>query len=84
MGVLITIAEPDLSVLAAQVSEVINPLALMLSVGVGVGLFLVLAILKIIFKRDLSMMLMFFYMLMFACASLVILSGNGNFFILSL
>ncbi len=77
MGV--TIAEPDLSVLAAQVSEVINPLALMLSVGVGVGLFLVLAILKIIFKRDLSMMLMFFYMLMFACASLVILSGNGNF-----
>ena len=79
MGVLITIAEPDLSVLAAQVSEVINPLALMLSVGVGVGLFLVLAILKIIFKRDLSMMLMFFYMLMFACASLVILSGNGNF-----
>lgn len=39
MGVLITIAEPDLSVLAAQVSEVINPLALMLSVGVGVGLF---------------------------------------------
>ena len=73
MGVLITIAEPDLSVLAAQVSEVINPLALMLSVGVGVGLFLVLAILKIIFKRDLSMMLMF------ACASLVILSGNGNF-----
>ena len=75
----IMIAEPDLSVLAAQVSEVINPLALMLSVGVGVGLFLVLAILKIIFKRDLSMMLMFFYMLMFACASLVILSGNGNF-----
>lgn len=25
------------------------------------------------------MMLMFFYMLMFACASLVILNGNGNF-----
>ena len=37
MGVLITIAEPDLSVLQLEVSEVINPLALMLSVGVGVG-----------------------------------------------
>lgn len=79
MGVLITIAEPDLSVLAKQVSAVINPLVLMVSVGVGVGLFLVLAILKIIFKKDLSLMLMFFYMLMFAFVGLVILSGNGSF-----
>ncbi|MDE6242356.1 MAG: DUF1538 domain-containing protein [Anaeroplasmataceae bacterium] len=79
MGVLITIAEPDLSVLANQVSAVINPIVLMASVGVGVGLFLVLAILKIIFKKDLSLMLMFFYMLMFAFVGLVILSGNGSF-----
>ena len=50
MGVLITIAEPDLSVLAAQVSDVIDPIALMASIGIGVGLFLVLSILKIIFK----------------------------------
>ncbi|MDE5855987.1 MAG: DUF1538 domain-containing protein [Anaeroplasmataceae bacterium] len=79
MGVLITIAEPDLSVLASQVSEVINSVVLMASVGVGVGIFLVLAILKIIFKKDLSLMLMFFYMLMFAFVGLVILSGNGSF-----
>ncbi|MDE6660406.1 MAG: DUF1538 domain-containing protein [Anaeroplasmataceae bacterium] len=79
MGVLITIAEPDLSVLANQVSAVINPIVLMASVGVGVGIFLVLAILKIIFKKDLSLMLMFFYMLMFAFVGLVILSGNGSF-----
>ncbi len=79
MGVLITIAEPDLSVLADQVSAVINPILLMASVGVGVGIFLVLAILKIIFKKDLSLMLMFFYMLMFAFVGLVILSGNGSF-----
>ncbi len=83
MGILITIAEPDLSVLASQVSEVINSLVLMLFVGVGVGLFLVLAILKIIFKKDLSMMLMFFYLLMFALASLVILNGNGSFLALA-
>lgn len=83
MGVLITIAEPDLSVLAHQVSEVIEPIILMISIGVGVGLFLVLAILKIIFKKDLSLMLMFFYMLMFSFVSLVILSGNGNFLALA-
>lgn len=83
MGLLITIAEPDLSVLASQVSAVINPTLLTVSVGVGVGLFLVLAVLKIIFKKDLSFMLMFFYMLMFAFASLVILSGNGDFLSLS-
>ncbi|MDE6947217.1 MAG: DUF1538 domain-containing protein [Anaeroplasmataceae bacterium] len=79
MGLLITIAEPDLSVLASQVKEVIHPTLLIFSVGIGVGLFLVLAILKIIFKKDLSLMLMFFYMLMFALAGLVILNGNGNF-----
>lgn len=83
LGVLITVAEPDLSVLASQVSDVINPIILMITVGVGVGLFLVLAILKIIFKKDLSMMLMFFYMLMFALTGLVILSGNGRFLALA-
>ena len=43
LGVLITVAEPDLSVLAAQVSAVLNGTALIVCVGVGVGLFLVLA-----------------------------------------
>ena len=38
MGVLITVAEPDLSVLAAQVSDVINPTLLIAFVGVGVGI----------------------------------------------
>lgn len=83
MGVLITIAEPDLSVLADQVSSVIDSWTLMLSIGVGVGLFLVFALLKIIFKKDLSMLLMFFYMLMFALATLVILNGNGSFLALA-
>lgn len=83
MGVLITVAEPDLSVLASQVSEVINPTVLTLSVGFGVGLFLVIAMLKIIFKRDLSMILMFFYMMMFAFAALVISTGNEKFLALA-
>ncbi|MGM9969388.1 MAG: DUF1538 domain-containing protein [Anaeroplasma sp.] len=83
MGLLITIAEPDLSVLAGQVSTIIDSTVLIVAIGVGVGAFLVLAILKIIFKKDLSMMLMFFYMMMFAFASIVILNGNGAFLALA-
>lgn len=72
MGVLITVAEPDLSVLAGQVSAVINSTVLIATVGVGVGIFLVIAVIKIIFHKDLSTLLMFFYMFLFAlCAVLM-------------
>ena len=54
MGVLITVAEPDLSVLAAQVADVINGTALVLFVGLGVGLFLLLSVLKMVFHLQLS------------------------------
>ena len=50
MGLLITVAEPDLTVLANQVKDVINPTLLVVLVGLGVGIFLMLAIVKIIFK----------------------------------
>ncbi|MBQ8352108.1 MAG: DUF1538 domain-containing protein [Clostridia bacterium] len=79
MGLLITVAEPDLSVLAEQVSEVMNGTLLIVTVGVGVGIFLVLAVLKIVFRRSLSSMLHFFYMFLFALAALLAVSGNGNF-----
>ena len=52
MGLLITVAEPDLSVLAKQVSEVISGTVLIVAVGVGVGIFLLLSVLKIVFKID--------------------------------
>ena len=83
MGLLITVAEPDLSVLAAQVSKVINGTVLILAVGVGVGIFLLLSVLKIVFKKSLSSMLIFFYMLLFAVASVVILNGNEDFLALA-
>lgn len=84
MGVLITIAEPDLSVLADQVQEVMGgKWLLIVIVGVGVGLFLLLAVLKIIFKKDLSALLMFFYMALFALAALLINSGKTDFLALS-
>ena len=79
MGLLITVAEPDLSVLAAQVADVINGTLLIVCVGVGVGLFLVLAVLKMVFHVQLSSMLMFFYMLLFALCSLVVIGGNEGF-----
>lgn len=79
MGVFITVAEPDLSVLATQVAEVMNGTLMIVTVGIGVGLFLVLAILKIVFRKSLASMLMFFYMLLFALASLVVINGNADF-----
>lgn len=79
MGVLITVAEPDLSVLASQISEVVKPMALISTVGIGVGLFLVLAVLRIVTRTDLTAMLLFFYMLLFSFASLMIARGGESF-----
>ena len=78
LGVLITVAEPDLSVLAAQVSDVIPSWQLILFVSLGVGVFLVVAVLKILTKLDLSRVLMFFYMLLFAFAALIAVRGNSQ------
>lgn len=64
MGVLITVAEPDLAVLANQVPAVPNAV-LIWSVAGGVGLFLVLAMLRIVFQKSLSLMLIAFYGLLF-------------------
>lgn len=76
MGVLITVAEPDLQVLANQVSSVMNGRLLMYTVGLGVGLFLIIAILRIVFKQRLSVILMLFYMLLFALSLMLSLGGN--------
>ena len=70
MGVFITIAEPDLSVLASQVKDVIDSTALTVAIGVGVGFFLVLSIFKIVFRVSLAQMLTFFYLLLFALVCL--------------
>ncbi len=79
MGVLITIAEPDLSVLASQVANVINGTVLTVCIGVGVGLFLALGIIKIVFRVSLSKMLTFFYMLLFALVCLGLTVSPDNF-----
>ena len=78
MGILITVAEPDLAVLANQVGKIINGTLLIVTVGVGVGLFLVISVVKILFRKPLSSMLMFFYMMLFAFCSLLIVRGNDG------
>ena len=61
MGVIVTIAEPDLQVLANLVPGIPNML-LVLTVAGGVGIFLVLAIIRIIFKISLARMLIVCYL----------------------
>ncbi len=78
LGMLITIAEPDLQVLAKQVSAVMNGTVLIYAVGLGVGIFLVIAVMKIVFKRSLSQLLMLFYMLMFALALMLVVQDNES------
>ena len=78
LGMLITIAEPDLQVLANQVSAVMNGTLLIYAVGFGVGAFLVIAILKIVFRKSLSNILMLFYMLLFALSLMLAVNDNLN------
>lgn len=79
MGVLITIAEPDLSVLAEQVKNAVNPTMLIATVGIGVGLFLLISIFKIVFKKDLSAIIIFFYMVLFMLGMLMVSLGKEVF-----
>jgi len=71
LGMLITVAEPDLQVLGDMVKTVMNRTVLIYAVGLGVASFLLVAILRIVFHRRLSNILMLFYMLLFALALLL-------------
>ena len=77
MGVLITIAEPDLAVLADQVHSLMNGTVLIATVGLGVGLFLLVAVLKIVTRADLTSLLLFFYLVLFTIATILFGDGKG-------
>lgn len=64
LGILVTLAEPDLQVLARQVPAVPD-LTLIFTVAAGVGIFLLIARLRILFKIRLSYILLFFYGIVF-------------------
>jgi hypothetical protein len=67
LGTAITLAEPDLQVLATNVQS-IPKTTLLLTVGVGVGLFLALAMLRMLFAVSLRILLLVCYALVFALA----------------
>ncbi len=67
MGFMITVAEPDLTVLAGQVPSIPNSVIIG-TVALGVGIFLIIAILRIVFQIKLSHMLILFYAIIFILA----------------
>lgn len=75
MGLIITVSEPDLAVLAEQVPAIPN-LILILVVSLGVGIFLSLAVIRIRKQVSLSVILIVLYILALVLSVFV----PGNFF----
>ena len=69
LGAAITMAEPDLQVLATYVPD-IDSTVLILTVSIGVGLFLLLCMIRILFSVSLRLLLIVFYALIFIGAYL--------------
>lgn len=70
IGILVTISEPDLVILAEQVNGLEN-MILILTVSVGVGIFLAIAVLRIIFGWSLTIIMIVFYVTAFVLAFFV-------------
>ena len=68
LGIAITVAEPDLTVLASNVPH-INTTVLIITVSVGVGLFLVICMLRILLGIQLRWVLLVCYAIVFALAA---------------
>ncbi len=74
IGVVITIAEPDLKVLASQMTAIDSNIFIM-CVGIGVGIFLSVSAMRIIYQIDLRIILYIFYGLLI----ILIFVVNKNF-----
>lgn len=68
LGVAVTVAEPDLQVLADTVPN-IDKTVLLLAVGIGVGLFMVVCMLRILYGINLRWVLLGCYVVIFALAA---------------
>ena len=68
LGLFVTVAEPDLSVVAEMTT---NKWLIIILVGLGVGVFLVIGVLRIIFQKNLKTWLLAFYALAFGLAALI-------------
>ena len=81
IGIIVTLAEPDLQILASQVGALkpewaggfLGDYLLVITVAVGVGIFLMIALLRIVFRIRLSILLIVLYaaaiVLSFFCPS---------------
>ncbi len=65
LGMIITISEPDLQVLAELVPSIPN-IAIIMAVAVGVGIFLVIAMLRMLLNIPLAPLLIVLYIIAFA------------------
>lgn len=63
LGVLVTIAEPDLTVLSSQIG--IDEQIIVWTIGIGVGVFLVIGMFRVFFSLNLNVMFISFYGLVF-------------------
>jgi hypothetical protein len=70
IGILVTISEPDLLILAEQVNGLKNEL-LIYTVSVGVGIFLLIAVMRIVFNWNLTAIMVGFYAVAFVLAFFV-------------
>ena len=69
LGVLVTIAEPDLSVLSGQIG--INSQIITWVIGVGVGIFLVVGVIRVLLHQNLNVMFLAFYGLVFVLGYII-------------
>ena len=79
IGMVITLAEPDLSVLASGLAASINKWTLISLVAVGVGVFLALSMLRVILGVSLRLLLLISYGVVFALAFVLSLIGKTAF-----
>lgn len=73
IGILVTISEPDLVILAEQVykTDDLMQTVLILTVSVGVGIFLTIAVMRIVFNWNLTAIMIVFYAIAFVLAFFV-------------
>jgi len=76
LGFLITIAEPDVSVLAGYIpKESLDPTFIKIAIGIGSGIFFILGFIRIMFQKPLKLWYTFFFLLIFGIACLF---GDGD------
>lgn len=79
IGAIITIAEPDLSVLAGSLDPYINKWLLICLVAIGVGVFLAISMVRVIIGTSLQLLLVISYSVVFILSLVLTLTGKATF-----